>query len=152
VTQNIDSLHQRAGSPETIELHGSLARARCAACGAGLAMAEAVGRPGAPPRCACGGPLRPDVVWFGELLPEEAMERAMAAAAACDLFVAVGTSATVFPAAGLIDLAHRSGACLVEVNPEPTAFSGLAALRLLEPAGQALPALTEAIAAWRSRA
>jgi NAD-dependent deacetylase len=85
------------------------------------------------------------VVWFGEALPEETFAQASEAAAACDLFLSVGTSATVYPAAGLIELAHRSGACLIEVNPEPTPFSGFMDLRLAAPAGEALPALAAAM-------
>jgi NAD-dependent deacetylase len=151
VTQNIDSLHQRAGSADVVELHGTLAVARCGDCEARLEMDAALALAGEPPRCACGGLLRPDVVWFGELLPAAAMERAVSAARRCDLFLAVGTSATVFPAAGLIEFAHGAGACVVEINPEETAFSRLAHLRLAFPAGAVLPALTEAFAACRSR-
>jgi NAD-dependent deacetylase len=150
VTQNIDRLHQRAGSQEVLELHGTLALARCGACGRRLEMDDALALPGEPPVCACGGPYRPDVVWFGEVLPAEPMARAHSAARRCDLFVAVGTSATVFPAAGLIDVAYGAGAAIVEVNPEETAFSHRAHLRLTAPAGAALPALTEALAACRS--
>jgi NAD-dependent deacetylase len=151
VTQNIDRLHQRAGSPEVLELHGTLALARCSDCQRRVEMDAALALPGEPPRCPCGGLYRPDVVWFGELLPQEAMERATSACRRCDLFLAVGTSATVFPAAGLIEVARDAGACVVEVNPEETAVSRLAHLRLAAAAGAALPALTEAIAAWRSR-
>ena len=150
VTQNIDRLHQRAGSAEVLELHGTLAIARCSECGGRREMDAALELPGEPPRCECGGPLRPDVVWFGELLPPEPMERAVSACRRCDLFLAVGTSATVFPAAGLIEVAHDAGACVVEVNPEETAFSRLAQLRLAAAAGAVLPALTEAFAACRS--
>jgi NAD-dependent protein deacetylase/lipoamidase len=145
-TQNVDGLHQEAGSTGVVELHGSLRRARCERCGTTMPMHEALERsPTAPPLCACGGRFRPDVVWFGEMLPEEALARATADAGACDLFIAAGTSATVYPAAGLIEIAHRAGALLVEVNPEPTSFSRLAGLRLAAPAGEALPALVEAI-------
>jgi NAD-dependent deacetylase len=158
VTQNIDQLHQRAGSPEVIELHGTLMAARCASCGARRPMAELIAPAGpseptggeSPPRCGCGGLWRPDVVWFGEELPMEAIARAQRAAASCDLFVSAGTSATVFPAAGLIALAHQAGAVIVEVNPEATAFSALADLRLPGAAGTHLPALTAAIEACRS--
>ncbi len=151
VTQNIDRLHQRAGSPEVVELHGTLMEARCARCGARRSMAEAVAAAeslagGGPPRCACGGLERPDVVWFGEELPEAAIARAQEAAASCDLFVSVGTSATVYPAAGLIALARGGGALVIEVNPEATPLSALADLRLSGAAGVELPALTAAIA------
>ncbi|MCL4836825.1 MAG: NAD-dependent deacylase [Thermoanaerobaculia bacterium] len=146
VTQNVDGLHQRAGTPDPLELHGSLVRARCAACGERLPMADAVARPGAPPRCACGGRLRPDVVWFGEALPIDALSRADHAARKADLFVVAGTSAQVFPAAGLIEVAARAGALVVEVNPEATPFSSLAGLRLAGPAEVELPRLGRWIA------
>ncbi|HYN21732.1 MAG TPA: Sir2 family NAD-dependent protein deacetylase [Thermoanaerobaculia bacterium] len=98
-----------------------------------------------PPVCSCGGKLRPNVVWFGENLDPDVLDRAAEEASSCDLFLSVGTSAVVYPAAGLIEMAHRSGACLIEVNPEPTPFSGMADLRIEAPAGEALPKLTEEI-------
>jgi NAD-dependent deacetylase len=152
VTQNVDGLHQRAGSRPVIELHGSLATARCDACGETTDMERALDTsPDRPPACACGGLVRPAVVWFGEMLPEGALETAIEEAARCDLFVAVGTSATVFPAAGLIDVASGAGAVVVEVNPEATAFSRRAALAVRRPAGEALPALVSEIEACRRR-
>lgn len=155
VTQNIDGLHQRAGSRAVVELHGTLRRARCVSCGASVEMHIALTLPGEPPRCsggeACGGFLRPDVVWFGEMLPAGAMERAVESAEAGDVFLVAGTSGTVFPAAGLIEVARRAGALVIEVNPEETAMSGLAHLRFAEPAGAALPRLTEEILEWRNR-
>ena len=109
-------------------------------------MAEALAAsPEAPPPCPCGGLLRPAVVWFGEVLPAATLERASEAAAWCEVFVSIGTSATVYPAAGLIELALQNGASLIEVNPEPTPFSSVMDLRLAAPAGEALPALVEAI-------
>ena len=150
MTQNIDGLHQRAGSPAVLELHGNLGRARCEDCDGRLPMDEAMTRAGSPPRCDCGGRLRPDVVWFGEMLPPGAIESAAEAAENCDLLVTVGTSATVYPAAGLIEIARRSGALVVEVNPEPSALAGLALWQIPAPAGRALPALTERLEAWRS--
>jgi NAD-dependent deacetylase len=146
VTQNVDGLHQRAGSSDPLELHGSLRWARCDACGRRRPMAEAVAEsPDAPPVCSCRGRLRPAVVWFGEPLPAETLERASEAAAWCEVFVSIGTSATVYPAAGLIELALGNGATLLEVNPEPTPFSRHS-LRFDAPAGEALPWLTEQIA------
>jgi NAD-dependent deacetylase len=143
VTQNIDGLHQRAGSPEVLELHGSLSRARCEFCEARLPMDEAMARSGSPPLCACGGRLRPDVVWFGEMLPPGAFDRAAESAEVSDMLVTVGTSATVYPAAGLIEIARRSGALVIEVNPEPSALADLALWQIAAPASRALPALTE---------
>jgi len=146
MTQNVDSLHRRAGSRNLLELHGSLARVFCERCGRTRDMGEAVAEsPSKPPACDCCGKFRPGVVWFGEALPEETFDQACEAAASCDLFLSVGTSATVYPAAGLIELAHRGGACLIEINPEPTPFSRLMDLRLAAPAGEALPALADAL-------
>lgn len=146
VTQNVDGLHRRAGSRNLLELHGTLTHAFCNRCRRMRDMGEAVAEsPEEPPACGCGGRFRPAVVWFGESLPEEAFAGACAAAAACDLFLSVGTSATVYPAAGLIELAHRAAACLIEVNPEPTPFSRLMDLRLAAPAGEALPVLADAM-------
>jgi NAD-dependent deacetylase len=146
VTQNVDGLHPRAGSRNVLALHGTLTVARCERCGRELDMGQAIAdSPEEPPVCACSGRFRPAVVWFGETLPMEVLARADDAAAACDLFLSAGTSATVYPAAGLIERARRAGACLIEVNPEPTPFSDLMDLRLEAPAGEALPILTEAI-------
>jgi NAD-dependent deacetylase len=151
VTQNVDHLHQRAGSRRLVELHGTLWTARCEDCRRQRDMAEAVEEsPDEPPRCGCGGRYRPAVVWFGEMLPEGALGMALAAAQRAQLLVSVGTSATVYPAAGLIEAACRAGASYVEVNPEPTPFASLAALRLTAPAGVAVPWLTTAIEQCRS--
>ncbi|HSJ05439.1 MAG TPA: NAD-dependent deacylase [Longimicrobiales bacterium] len=118
VTQNVDGLHRRAGSTDAIELHGDITRIRCSACG----LVHRRHGPGEPPRCdACGGHLRPDVVWFGEMLPEDALRRATAAAVGCDVLLSVGTSGVVYPAAGLVGIAARSGAVIIVVNPEPDA-------------------------------
>ncbi len=143
VTQNVDGLHLAAGSSNVLELHGTIRFARCSKCAQREPMAEAVARsPQEPPRCpACGGRLRPDVVWFGEQLPEGVFEAAAAAALSADLFLAVGTSATVYPAAGLIEIAARSGALVIEVNIEPTPLSDLADVRLAGPAAELVPAL-----------
>jgi NAD-dependent deacetylase len=145
VTQNVDGLHQRAGSRSLLELHGTITRAVCERCGGGRDMGEAVAEPSGPPVCSCGGRLRPAVVWFGEALPQEALVQAYEEATFCDLFISVGASAVVYPAAGLIELAHQAGACMIEVNPEPTPFSHVMDLRLAAPAGEALPALVDAI-------
>jgi len=139
ITQNVDGLHERAGSANMIELHGNLERDRCLDCGridrsAEWSAAEL-------PQCSCGGRLRPDVVWFGEMLPEGAMDRAVEAAWSSDLFLTVGTSAVVQPAASLPFAAKRQGALLVEVNPEPTPVSEYADFALYGMAGEVLPTL-----------
>jgi NAD-dependent deacetylase len=152
ITQNVDGLHTRAGSRGVLELHGTILAARCNRCGRRRDMGEAVAAsPGEPPVCACGGRFRPAVVWFGENLDPQILTRAQDEAAACDLFLSVGTSSMVYPAAGLIELAHRAGACVIEVNPEPTPFSGLVDLRIGAPAGEAVPQLTEEIEQCRTR-
>ncbi len=141
VTQNVDALHGRAGSRGVVELHGSLARWRCIGCGE--EREERGPAFGAyPPRCeVCGGIRRPGVVWFGELLPTESLAIAQEASSECALFLSIGTSAVVEPAAGLLHLARRGGALTCEINPEPTPASPLVDWAIAAPAGQALPAL-----------
>ena len=152
ITQNVDGLHARAGSQGLLELHGTLLRARCHRCGRQRDMGEAIQEsPEVSPACECGGRFRPAVVWFGENLDPRVLTRAQDEAATCDLFLSVGTSSTVYPAAGLIELAHRVGACVIEVNPEPTPFSSLVDLHIGAPAGEAVPRLTEEIEQCRAR-
>ncbi len=140
VTQNIDGLHQRAGSVDVIEYHGNIMRDRCTV--EGRVAERNPSLPGALPRCAsCGALLRPDVVWFGELIPRNALLLADAAAAECDVFLSIGTSSLVYPAAGLAETALRRGAKLIEVNLNPTDMSGLAHLVLRGRSGEILPAL-----------
>jgi NAD-dependent deacetylase len=139
ITQNVDGLHQRAGSQEVIELHGNISRIRCSREGTPVPVFPA-GE--SPPRCpSCRAWLRPDVVWFGEMLPAEAMARANEAAMAADVFFSIGTSSLVFPAAELPLSALRNGASVVEINPEETPLSRRAAWALHGPAGEILPAL-----------
>jgi NAD-dependent deacetylase len=143
-TQNIDGLHQRAGSRDVIELHGNLREARCADCGARVAWSAAPARPLCP---SCGGMLRPDVVMFEEMLTAAAMERAHFAAASADLLISVGTSNLVWPAAELPLIARRSGASVVIVNPDLDGQpSGQRVTYLRGRAGQVLPSLVTA--AW----
>lgn len=117
VTQNIDGLHQKAGSTDVIELHGNIWRAKCLQCHSRFEIPANGNRPDA---CACGERLRPDVVLFGELLPVGAFERAAEAAAQCELCFVVGTSAIVYPAASLPQIAKQAGAFVCEINPEDT--------------------------------
>ncbi len=121
VTQNIDGLHQAAGSHEVIELHGSIWRARCFDCGARHQLTDPGIDHDLPVCIDCGGHLRPDVVLFGEMLPPGAFERAAAEAQHCELCFVVGTSAVVYPAAAIPEIARAAGAYVVEVNPERTA-------------------------------
>ena len=143
VTQNVDDLHQRAGAPDVIRLHGDLLADRWIDhCPRRPACAPAGAVPGRPPRCAsCGNLVRPAVVWFGEMLPEAALERAQRLAARCEVLLVVGTSGAVWPAAGLAGLARRAGGTVVIVNPEPSELDAEASLRLRGRAAQVLPRL-----------
>ena len=141
ITQNVDGLHRAAGSRNVVEVHGTLARVRCTGCG--REEDSAADLPELPKCGACGALLRPAVVWFHEMLPEAAWERAVRAAASCQAFLVVGTSAVVYPAAGLIDTARAAGAGVIEVNLQPTAAAGRGAIRLRGPSGVLLPRLVE---------
>jgi NAD-dependent deacetylase len=142
-TQNVDGLHQRAGSRRMVELHGNITRDRCTRCGKVFPGKASGG--GGLPRCLCGGLMRPDVVWFGEPVPAEAWDLAWTESARAEIFIAVGTSGLVQPAASLPLAAKQGGAYLIEVNPEPTLISDMADLRLQAMAGEAMPALAEKI-------
>ncbi len=139
VTQNIDGLHQKAGSRDVLELHGSIWRARCVGCGGRARIIPT--EPRAEACHDCGSPFRPDVVLFGEMLPPGVFEQAAAAAANCELCFVIGTSAIVYPAAGLPEIARSSGAYLCEVNPERTPLSDLCDEVLMGKAGEVLPLL-----------
>ena len=140
VTQNVDGLHQRAGSRNVIELHGNVWIDRCENCGR---QKDGCDRPDADdPRCdACGGRLRPGVVWFGESLPPDAIDAAWAAAQACQLMIVVGTSAVVQPAASLPLLVKQQGSPVIEINPEPTPITDLCDVSLRASAGETLQTL-----------
>jgi NAD-dependent deacetylase len=139
VTQNIDGLHQAAGSRDVIELHGSIWRARCFDCGSRHEIRDLNMDQDVPSCCHCGGHLRPDVVLFGEMLPPGAFERAAHEAQDCDLCFVVGTSAVVYPAAAIPKIARAAGAYVVEVNPEATPLSTLCYEVLNGKAGEILP-------------
>jgi NAD-dependent deacetylase len=144
LTQNVDGLHARAGSRAVIELHGNILQSKCLAEGRRFREWSATER---PPRCpTCGSFLRPDVVWFGESLPAEALAAAEAAASECDLFLSIGTSAVVFPAAQLPATALARGAAVIEINRDPTPLTPMATASLRGAAGEILPALLDA--AW----
>ncbi len=145
-TQNVDSLHEDAGSRGVLHLHGSIWRVRCLACGEEREDRTAP-FPSLPPRCRCGGKLRPAVVWFGEALPADVLEASIAACERCDVLLVVGTSAVVYPAAGLVEVASWAGARIIEVNPQPSALASLAQVALRGPAGELLPRLEAALAA-----
>ena len=141
VTQNIDGLHQAAGSRDVIELHGSIWRARCVHCGARQNLRELRTDNGVPECFDCGNSMRPDVVLFGEMLPVGAFEQAAAKAALCELCFVVGTSAVVYPAAAIPEIARTAGAYVVEVNPERTPLSDSSDVVLTGNAGEILPLL-----------
>lgn len=149
VTQNVDGLHRRAGTTSVVELHGSLDAFRCVDRGHpfdGAALDTVVTPDGAevePPSCRCGSLIRPGVVWFGEVLPPAALERAWAALEACDVMLVVGTSALVYPAAGLVWTAIERGRVVIEVNPEPTPLSDRVSFSWRVRAGTGLPVLTD---------
>lgn len=141
VTQNIDGLHQAAGSRNVIELHGNLWRARCFDCGARHDVRELQLSQAVPVCFDCGGNLRPDVVLFGEMLPGGAFEAAAMKAGACEVCLVAGTSAVVYPAASIPQIARAAGAYLVEVNPERTSLSDSCDEVLTGKAGEILPLL-----------
>ncbi len=138
ITQNVDGLHEKAGSRRLVELHGNLWRVRCTA-EARVTELMAVPLEAIPPRCSCGALLRPDIVWFGEALPALALQRAFAAAETCQLMLVVGTSALVQPAASLPLAAKSHGAYVVEVNLGPTPLSDIADECHHGKAGEILP-------------
>jgi NAD-dependent deacetylase len=143
ITQNVDGLHTRAGSTNVHELHGSLRDHRCLDCGKAYELK--LYQQGLPTCPECGGLIRPGVVWFGEMLPEDAWDRSEKAAQQCDVFITVGTSALVVPAAYLPFTAASQGAYVIEVNPEETEFTRYADLSLRGPAGEELPKLLEIV-------
>ena len=140
ITQNVDGLHHKAGSKRIIELHGNIKRNKCIQCGEKYEdLKKAL--PGIPPKCSCGGNVRPDVVWFGEMLPQDAINYAFTMSSECDLFFSIGTSAVVHPAASLPLIAKRNGAYVVEVNVSTTEISHLVHESLFGKSGEILPFL-----------
>lgn len=139
ITQNVDGLHRLAGSKNILEIHGSLWRTRCLGCGETRERRDRL-QP-LPPRCACGGLLRPDVVWFGESLPPDLVQRSLAAAQSCDVMLVVGTSSLVQPAASFADVALHRGTPVIEVNLEPTPLTGNATWSFQGRSGEILPRL-----------
>ncbi len=145
ITQNVDGLHRAAGSRRVVELHGNLQRVKCSREGT-IVESWDDSSPHEAPRCAhCGAFLRPDVVWFEETLPEDALAQAERAARDCDVLLVVGTAAEVYPAAMLPTYARHRGAAIVEVNPNPTRLSDRVDFVLRGPSGVVLPALVAAV-------
>jgi NAD-dependent deacetylase len=158
ITQNVDDLHERAGSPQVLHLHGRLCSPYCSACGrphavplsmSGPAKPSGEGRLEPPPCAHCGGRVRPGVVWFGEPLPRQPWEQALDAAHGCDAFLCVGTSSVVEPAAGLTRAAIAAGAATIQVNIDSTWLDALVTVNLRGPAASMLPALISEV--WLER-
>jgi NAD-dependent deacetylase len=145
LTQNVDGLHERAGSPDPVELHGNLWRVRCVRTCGYTVLDNAHDPPRTAFRCPCGAWLRPAVVWFGESLDPATLDGAIAAAERADVLLVVGTSAVVYPVAALPQIARRRRARIVEINVDETALSAEADVVLRGPAGEVLPALQEAM-------
>jgi NAD-dependent deacetylase len=142
ITQNVDGLHERAGSENVLRLHGSIWITRCFECGTERED-HRVPLPELPPKCSCGGLLRPGVVWFGEGLPVDVWRNAEQAARNADVILVVGTSAVVYPAASLVPLAGHAGAKIIEINPDETPISASVTHSLRGPAGELLPRLID---------
>ncbi|MFC2131659.1 NAD-dependent deacetylase [Bacteroidota bacterium] len=144
ITQNIDRLHQTAGSKYALELHGNIVDNHCMDCNEPF-KDEIDPESKTPPKCKkCSGNVRPSVVWFGEILPTDILRRAQESASNCDVFFSIGTSAEVYPAADLPLIALRNGAYTIEVNPNKTVISNYMHTRLEAPSGEALPMLVDA--------
>ncbi|MDR1397126.1 MAG: NAD-dependent deacylase [Desulfarculales bacterium] len=144
ITQNIDGLHQEAGSRDVVEFHGSSRRMRCMQCGRTWAREE-ISLDSLPPRCGCSGLIKPDVVFFGEAIPEQAGISAYGACNACEVMLVVGTSAVVAPASHLPVIAKQAGAKIIEINMEPSALGSLSDFVILGEASAILPQLVEAV-------
>ncbi len=143
ITQNIDGMHERAGNKSVVELHGNIWRMRCERDGLMIRLDSPV--QDIPPLCQCGSIMRPDVVWFGEQLPPDAVDEASRIARESDVMFVVGTSAVVYPAAALPVITKNSGGAVVEVNLEPTDVSAYANLSIYGRAGDVMPAIWNAI-------
>lgn len=147
VTQNIDNLHRVAGSNKMVEFHGNIFRFKCFDRDHPVETLPDTDE--IPPRCECGSMIRPDVVWFGEAPAREDFDVSLAALAACDAILVVGTSGIVYPAAGFPSVAKQAGASVIEINPEPTPINAIADVFVKATAGEALPALVDLIRAKR---
>ena len=138
ITQNVDGLHDRAGSRDVLKVHGDIWMVRCTACGR-QTRDDRVPLPELPPRCECGGLLRPGVVWFGEPLPDDVWRDAERATRQAEVFLVIGTAAVVYPAAGLVPLAKAAGAKVIEINLDETPYSAQVDCSLRGRAGELLP-------------
>jgi NAD-dependent deacetylase len=150
VTQNVDDLHERAGSRRLLHMHGELKSAWCLACGTRSPWAGTLADGPACPACGTPGRMRPDIVWFGEMPYHlDAIDQALGS---CDLFVAIGTSGLVYPAAGFVETARYAGAHCIEINLEPSDIASRFQEHRIGPAGQLVPALVDELLAARRAA
>ena len=151
ITQNVDDMHEQAGSTHVIHMHGNIARSKCFNNCQGnptIIDLEQLETDETPPKCPhCGANVRPDVVWFHEILPGDALQDAKAAAQGCDVMLVVGTSGLVTPAASLPQVAKHNNAQIIEVNPDYSMITRIADIKLTGPSGEILPQLIEALAA-----
>jgi NAD-dependent deacetylase len=150
-TQNVDRLHQRAGLKNVYELHGNIIENKCFDCGRPYTGPTDLSDRQLPVCPYCGGKIRPNVVWFGEQLPQDVLQLADSVARTCDVFFSVGTSAEVYPAAALPHTAKQYGAFLVEVNPNVTSLSSYADVHLQAPSGEALPRLIDVFKKYKEK-
>ncbi|HDN95870.1 MAG TPA: NAD-dependent deacylase [Thermoplasmatales archaeon] len=144
ITQNIDNLHQKAGSKNVIEFHGNFNRLTCMKCGAKYGIDE-INLEELPPKCKCEGIIKPDIIFFGEAIPRDALVKAFDMANRCDLMLVIGTSCVVYPAAELPLIAKRKGATIIEINREDTMISHIADYKLRGKAGEIMSKLLEEI-------
>jgi len=151
VTQNIDNLHRRAGSTVVHELHGNIERNYCVTCGTPHDIGPGKTSAGVPRCASCGGLVRPDVVWFGEMLPDDEWDAAVRAASGADVCLSVGTSGVVYPAASIPAIARKAGALHADVNPEPGPLSETADVFIKGLAGAVLPDLVTRLEELRAR-
>ncbi len=144
VTQNVDGLHERTGITRMVEIHGNLWRVRCPRDGR-TSMLRDVPLKTVPPTCECGTILRPDVVWFGESMPQDALEQAYAAIRSCDTLIVAGTSGVVYPVASFPEAVKNSGGFVIEINVEATPITAIADITLLGKSGDILPVLVDGV-------
>ncbi|MCX7995048.1 MAG: NAD-dependent deacylase [candidate division WOR-3 bacterium] len=143
LTQNVDNLHQRAGSKNVLELHGNIFRTRCLKCGRIDKIENA--RIEKMPYCNCGGLLRPDVVWFGEAIPQDVWQESMKFLSNAAVAIIRGTSGVVWPAAGIPEIAKNYGVKTIEINIEPTLITSLVDVSIISPAGKVLPEIVKSV-------
>jgi NAD-dependent deacetylase len=151
LTQNVDNIHRRAGSKKVLELHGNIFRTRCCECGNILEHLPGGEELDDLPRCACGGLLRPDVVWFGEAIPEDIWREALDFLKEAGVAMICGTSSVVWPAAAIPEFAREKGVKTVEINPEPTPISSIVDVSIRAKAGEVLPVLVHELGAKQKR-